>query len=438
MHALLTFAYAAFFAALIWRWHFFQLQGFNRKWMTALFVLKIAAGILLWAVYNYHYNFRSDTFIYFEDAMVIRNLWFEDRDAFWSFFWGIGTDDPSYAFVHDRLNTWTRNYNYGLTYDGPTIVRINLIISLFSFGYYHVHTVVMCFISLIGLTAIYRTFQHIFQKREVYLFTACFLIPSVVFWSSGVLKEAPLILAVGLLIYSVFRLISNFKQPFIWMIFFSSAFLMVFLKEYVLMSLLPALISILIAAIFSYRYVVLIFLSVHVACFVLAMNASFFFKGGDFLYVLQKKQTDFYNVTQLVNAQSGIDKIDIQDHLHLVLGYPQALANTYLRPHLLEIKTPFYVPVAVENLFFLILLILPFFKFQRLQKSQLILFLFCLSFVLVIGGIIGYTVPILGAVIRYKIIALPFLAILCTMLIKPVSWSGVGLKSNDSKKQGEQ
>jgi hypothetical protein len=296
----------------------------------------------------------------------------------------------------------------------------------------------MCFISLIGLTAIYKTFQHGFQQREMYLFIACFFIPSVVFWSSGVLKEAPLIMAVGLLIYSVFKLINNIKQPLIWFIFFSSAFLMVFLKEYVLMSLLPALISVLVSAILSYRYVLLTFLSVHVICFLVALNASFFFIGGDFLYVLQKKQTDFYNVTQLVNAQSGIEKIDINDHLQLTLGYPRALANTYLRPHIMEIKTPFYVPVAIENFFFLILLIIPIFKFRKLQKKHMILFLFCLSFVLVIGGIIGYTVPILGAVIRYKIIALPFLAIVCAMLIRPSSWSGVVLKSNDSKKPEEQ
>jgi hypothetical protein len=435
MHVLLTLAYAVLCSIIIWRSRFFRLHGIQSHWLIAVFALKIGAGLLLWAVYNYHYNFRSDTFIYFEDAMTIRNLWTEDRQAFWSFFWGYGTENPAFDFVHERLKTWTRSYNYGLTYDGPTIVRINLIISLFSFGYYHVHTVMMCFISLIGLTAIYKTFQSYFVKKELLLFGACFLIPSVVFWSSGVLKEAPLVMAFGLLVYSIFQLLQNFKRPYLWIVFLTSAWIMVFLKEYVLMSLLPALISLLVCKILMNRFVILTFLFVHAACFLIAINASAFFVGGNFLYVLQKKQTDFYNFTQLVNAQSGIERIDISDHAHFIMGYPQALANTYFRPHLLEMKSPFYVPIAIENLLFVFLLVVPFFYPQKLPKRSLVIFLFVLSFVLVIGGIIGFTVPILGTAIRYKIIALPFLAIACMLWIKPFSWSGVGWISSDSKKQ---
>jgi hypothetical protein len=389
MHALLTVAYALLFGALIWRWRFFHLNGINWNWMLCVFALKIGAGILLWAVYNYHYNFRSDTFIYFDDAMVIRNLWSEDRHAFWSFFWGTGTDHPSLAYVHDRLNTWTRNYNYGLTYDGPTIVRINLIISFLSMGYYHVHTVVMCFMSFIGLTAIYKTFQPLFERKHVYLFVSCFLIPSVVFWSSGVLKEAPLIMAIGLLIFSFTELLRNPKKIFLWPVLGSAIFLMIFLKEYVLMSLVPALLSLIVIRLFSGKYVLQIFIGIHLACFLLAMNASSFFVGGNFLYVLQKKQTDFYNVTQLVGAQSGIERIDLHSYGSMLMGYPQAFANTYLRPHVFEMKTLFYWPVAIENLFFLLLLILPFFRFQKLSEEHWKFFLFSLSFVLVLGAIIG-------------------------------------------------
>jgi hypothetical protein len=433
MHVLLTLAYAVLFAIIIWRWRFFKLDGIHGKWLIAIFTLKIGAGLLLWAVYNFHYDFRSDTFIYFEDAMTIRNLWMEDRQAFWSFFWGSGTDNPSFEYVHDRLNTWTRNYNYGLTYDGPTIVRINLIISLFSFGYYHVHTVVMCFISLIGLTAIYKTFKDYFVKKELLLFGACFLIPSVIFWSSGVLKEAPLIMAFGLLVFSIFQLLQKFRRPLMWFVFLISIWLMVFLKEYVLMSMLPAILSVVVCKMLSFKNIFRAFFFVHVICFLVAMNASSFFVGGNFLYVLQKKQTDFYNVTQLVNAQSGIERIDISDYYHFALGYPQALANTYFRPHVLEMKSPFYIPIAIENLLFGCLLLIPFFYHQRLPKTGVVIFLFTLSFVLVIGGIIGYTVPILGAVIRYKIIALPFLAIAALIWVKPFSWSGVSRISNDSK-----
>ncbi len=438
MHALLTIAYACLFSVIIYRNAFFRLSEINRFWIPVIFWLKIGAGILLWAVYNYHYSFRSDTFIYFDDAMVIRNLWSEDRDAFWKFLFGVGTDQPDMAYVHDRLRTWTKSYSYGLSYDGPTIVRFNLLISLFSGGYYHVHTVFMCFLSLIGLTGLFRAFSKIFLGREWMLFVACFMIPSVVFWSSGVLKEAPLIMALGILVYSIFGLLENHKRILYWVLLGCSLFILKFLKEYVIISMLPALLSLLVYRLIGRRRVLSVFLSVHVICFVISMNASSFFVGGNFLYVLNKKQTDFYNVTNLVEAKSGIDRIDISDYTHFFMGYPKALGNTYLRPHILEMKTVFYWPVAIENLLFFVLIVVTLFRFRRPDRALLPALLFAFSFVVILGGIVGFTVPILGALIRYKIVALPFLAVCCFALIRPFSIPTFLWQSSDSKKQAEQ
>ena len=71
---------------------------------------------------------------------------------------GIGLGKPDLAHYIKEMTFWGRDFPHGLFNDNQTIIRVNAIFDLFSFGYYHVHTVFMCFFSLIGLTALYKAF----------------------------------------------------------------------------------------------------------------------------------------------------------------------------------------------------------------------------------------------------------------------------------------
>src|SRR6185312_2161268 len=86
---------------------------------------------------------------------------------------------------------------------------MNALFWLFSRGYYGVHVIFMCFISLVGIVYIYKAFLPFLQDRSKALFIAVFLFPSVILWSSGVLKEGFIWLGLGLSIYYVFKLIAR-------------------------------------------------------------------------------------------------------------------------------------------------------------------------------------------------------------------------------------
>jgi hypothetical protein len=413
--------YALMCAAIIAKSNFFRLPGISRHWTIGAFILKLIAGIALWAIYTYYYpdSSESDALRYFQDTMTIRRQWDENREVFWSFMLGRNTNDPAFAELYDKLVGWTSGYRYGLTNDCSTIIRLNVVISFISFGSYHVHAILMSFLAMIGMVALYKAFVSLLPGREAYLFIACFLLPSVVFWSSGLLKEGPLFLALGGLFFSVVKLLYNTRLWSYYAMAASSLIVLMYSKEYVLISLLPALLFLFITKITSGRYLIVKFFVVHLLCFIAAQHAHYFFKGGDFLYVLHKKQIDFYNVARLTDAGSTVEIPPVTGTLSFLKGYPKAFVLTYFRPAPWEAKNWTYLIFAFENLIYVLVLLWTIIRFSKPPKEQLRIWLAVLSFVLVLASILGNCVPILGAMIRYRIAALPFLMVLCIALVKP-------------------
>jgi hypothetical protein len=151
---------------------------------------------------------------------------------------------------------------------------------------------------------------------------------------------------------------------------------------------------------------------VHVVLLIFALNSSVILPQGDLAYVLSKKQVDFYNVAEAQEAGSTIAIPSIGSSADLLLQSPGAIYRTYFRPDWRDLKGLFQWFLAGENLVLTMLIVLCLLFFKKPDVSALPIVLFSLSVVLTLGLIIGSTVPILGAVVRYKIPALPFLGFL--------------------------
>jgi hypothetical protein len=93
----------------------------------------------------------------------------------------------------------------------------------------------------------------------------------------------------------------------------------------------------------------------------------------------------------------------------------KALINTFTRPWLTEIKSILFVPPLLENLFIIGILITSWFYGRKVSATQWKFVIFCLTFSIILFLIIGLTTPIIGAIVRYKIPAIPFLTIAALM-----------------------
>jgi hypothetical protein len=420
MEFLLTATYTFLFIFIICRMRFFEAEGLSKRAICGIFMLKIISGLALWAIYTFYYTDRStaDIYKYFDDSKVISDaLWTHPSDYF-KMLTGIGNNTPQFDHYYSEMHYWARKIDSSIYNDSHTIIRFNALLRLFSFGYYNVHTVVICFLSLTGLTAIYKTFIPFLRDKKRELIFAVFLLPSVLFWGSGVLKEGLIFFTLGLLIYYSGKLFSLKAL----VICFAMAFLLAFSKFYVWLAIFPGLVFLVWIRKTSLSKLLLKFIAVILVTSALGLYIDSFTSIQNPLVTLSQKQYEFNELAsgQLTDANnkpipvagSVIDIPHLEPTLRsFIANAPAALKNTFFRPYLTEMKSPLMLLAGLETLLILLIILLCLVFLKPLKEIRWEYVIFCLSFVIIQFLIIGETTPILGAVARYKTIALPFLLI---------------------------
>ncbi len=432
IHVGLTAFYAVAFLWIIRECSFFKIAGLSSRAMQILFGVKLLAGFGLWAIYTWYYPYRntSDAFKYFDDAMIIVDMLRSEPQHFFQFLFGINMDAPEIVAYFEEMHCWTSSYSYGIAHDNPTIIRINVLVGLVSFGMYHVHTVFFSFMSFIGLVALFKSISNtIPQSFRTFAFSLFICFPSILLWSSGVLKEGPLILGFGIMVYCLFQ-IRNSRRSARYYVGFLVSFAFLFtIKGYVILSALPAIISYVIFIFWSGAMRKWLFPAVHILLFLVALNAHHFFIGGDLIYVLGMKQTDFYNVARMTQAGSAIEIPKIESVTQFIVNSPSAVYRTFFRPDIRDVKGVFQLVGLLESLFTMaIITVVVVFrkKASEIRKGES---LFLLSVVLSMGVLIGSVVPVVGALIRYKV---PALIALLMLLFLVVDWKRLPLISREN------
>lgn len=420
MEILLTITYTALFIFIINKMKFFDIEGLSKRTLSGIFILKILFGLLLWVVYTFYYTDRStaDIYKYFDDSKVLFDVIKTNPIDYLKMLTGIGNNTPEFDHYYSEMHYWARKIDSSIYNDSHTIIRFNSLVRLFSFGYYNVHTVFICFLSLIGLTAIYKTFIPFLKNKKQELVFVVFLLPSVLFWGSGVLKEGLIFFALGLLIYYTTKLFS-IKAVFICL---GVALLLAFSKFYVWLAIFPSLLFILWINKSSVSNLLLKFAITIVVIGTIGIKIDSFTSIQNPLVTLSQKQIEF-NALAYGNAEDAyykaipvagsIIQIDtLEPNLSsLVKNSPHALLNTFFRPYIWELKSFMMLVAGLENLLILGFMLLCLLFIKPVKTIQWEYVLFCLSFVIIQFLIIGITTPVLGAITRYKTIALPFLLI---------------------------
>jgi hypothetical protein len=124
-------------------------------------------------------------------------------------------------------------------------------------------------------------------------------------------------------------------------------------------------------------------------------------------------QQDFINVANLSNAGSTFEiRLLHESVISIIFNTPEALFNVLFRPFFYGGITPMIQIASCENLLILMVMIYAFTHRIKLREEIKGLWLMCLALCLYLFIIIGLTVPVEGAIVRYKVPALPFLFIL--------------------------
>lgn len=396
------------------------MRGISRRAVSVFFVIKVLSGVAVWVVYTHYYTDRSsnDVFKFYDDALIMFNAIYEQPLYYIQMVLGINTDAEYLVPYYTKMANWYKPWPSASYHNNRIIIQFNAIVHLFSFGCYHVHTVFMSFLSLIGLTAIYKTFFPLMRDKAIMLSMVVYLIPSVLFWGSGLLKEGIVIFSLGLLIYFVNKMVVDEKLSIANVaIAMFSLLILCFTKMYVFAAIFPSLVLLIVLK-RTNEHVFLKFLFTHILLFVIAVNLKWVNSDWDILESLRYKQWVITHIAQEENAGSIVQLSKLEP---TVIGFvkvlPEAIVNTLLRPHIFEASSLIILMAGIENLGLLILTLIGLVFYQKPDKEVRNLYFLCLFFVLSLSAIIGTVNPVLGSIVRFRVPLLPFYSTFFIMMI---------------------
>jgi hypothetical protein len=199
------------------------------------------------------------------------------------------------------------------------------------------------------------------------------------------------------------------------------------IRNYVALGLMPAAVAWYLASgskISSAK----IFAAVYVTGIVLFFASHYFHPSIDLPQKVAKRQSEFM-------ALEGGSYISVETLQPTFVSYlmllPQGLLNTFLRPYIGERNSYLYQGSAIETLFCLLFFITAII-FKRTDYKQWVTHPFMLAiffFALTNYLLIGFTVPFVGAIVRYKsVYELLFLVFFCVLMDTGRLLNLVGIK----------
>ena len=402
-----------FLFGLLWsisKLRFFKNSPFSIRSLQFAFTVRVVMGFILFLIYSKYYTVRqdADTFKYFDDSKYM-------YDAFWShpldyFQMLLGIDCNTEYFntnYFDHMSNWVRSYDNGLFNDNRLVIRINAFMRIFSFGNYHVHSLLLSYFAFLGSFSLAQVFYKV-SKVKLASYFAVFLVPSVIFWSSGILKEAVLLFALGFFTYNVYELSGRHKRLRSYAVLFLMSCILIVMKLYVFVAFIPPVIAWLVIS--KWRRGLWGYFGVYLIFFALATLIGEFDPRYDFVNLIVDKQKQFIGLAEFYQVNSGFAMQPLSyDIWAIVKAGPEGLINVLTKPWPSEVNSILFIPPFVENTLILVLIFLSIVYRKSLSQKEWDFAIFCISFCFILFLVIGLTTPITGALVRYKIPGIPFL-----------------------------
>lgn len=393
--------YLILFSWIITRISFFKSSGLSGYWLIFLFIAKIVAG----AVYAWFYLQpgrieTSDTWRYFNESLAETDWLLRDPAGFFSDIFRHGYQSAGSLFEGE--NSYWNNLKTNI------IIKLLAVCNVFTLKTYFANLVIFNFIFLFGPVALYKLAACKLQSKtpKLVLIATIFFIPSFLFWCSGVHKDGLIFTCLTLIIIFVYDQFNLRKVNIGKVVIAISSFLLLFfLRNFMAILLLPALLVWLLAAKFPRKGVLF-------AAIVYGAGLGLFFISSriglpDFPSYVIEKQGEF----KQLEGGSQIVVPALENTIgSFVRFFPTAVDIAFLRPHPSEIQNASYIPAVAENFLLLMILLVAVVRHRKTVDNQLRAFhLFCICFSVSFLLLAGYTVTFSGAVVRYKASVLPLL-----------------------------
>jgi hypothetical protein len=388
------------------------------KYYVRGLMMKVLGGLGLCFIYVFYYQ-GGDTTGFYESSLLLSELFTFSPETFFSVLGGNLSNDNLYEFV--RFDLCCPDYYKDA--QSFSVVRIAGVLNFFSLFSYFTTTMLFAALSFGGIWRLFVLFNELYPGLEKKFAIAVLYMPSLIFWGSGILKDTITFSAACWLTYSVYNIfIKKYKRVKFSLILLASAYLLVSIKPYIFVALLPG----------SAIWITFTRVSRIKNSALRMMIAPFTLGAGLFLSstimgTLSENLGTFGSIDQALN-KAVITKNDLSRDVYgknsfdigefdgsitsAISKFPQAVTAGLFRPFLWEARSVIILVSALENTLLLLLTIRTFLRagfgnvLGRVSREPLLLF--SLIFSIFFAFSVGLSTSNFGALVRYKIPCIPF------------------------------
>jgi hypothetical protein len=420
---LLFVAYLIVFAWLVTRIPFFTSTGLSRPQLVIIFLLKIMAGIFYGWIGVYYGGLAQmqDTWSFHAGGIQEYHLLYNNPHEYFTNLFR----DPYEGGI---LKFFDSNDSYWNDLKGNVLIKLFSVFNIFSFGSYYVNVIFYAFITLFGAVAIYKVMDDVFPGKKITVLLATFMVPSFLYWTSGLHKEGLIFTGISLIIYVIYfgYKEKRFGIKRILLLLTGLIMLLVF-RNFLLVLIIPAVIAWMLAN-QRPRYGLAIFASVYLLFGILFFTARYVIPRFDFPQAVVDKQQAFI---KLKGANSFIPIRELEPTaVSFLKNTPQAINLSTIRPYPSDVRHILSLAAAIEIDGLLLLFLLFLFLHRNGLRSRNLIY-FCVFFSFSVLLAIGFSVNNLGAIVRYRSVIIPLLVI---PMMAGVDWKKLeALLSNNIK-----
>ncbi|MGV3631033.1 MAG: hypothetical protein ACO1O6_07495 [Bacteroidota bacterium] len=407
---LIFFLYNFVAIAFILVYKTFSTNPLNRYLYPAYF-LKVLGGFLFALVYIYYYEGGGDTYYYYVITSDFTDVFYQRPGLFIeSYFSGLD-------YAKEILEK--EGYSTELIRDPETFffMKIQTPLNILSFNSYLGLTFFNSILSLISSFALFNFLTKRVANREFSLFAISFLVPSVLMWGSGILKDTITLTCFNFAVILLYKIVDNGKLKLL-PVFVVMLYIIFELKAYILVSFLCWIMFYLFYFFINrsnnpvLKFLIIPYLGIIISMSVYVMSMTIL------------NNTDEYKVDDIYDRIRGFHDFhvylkgsayDLGELDYSVWGllskFPQAVNVTLFRPYPWEANSLLFFLNSLESFFifmyFIYLVVkartLNIFKFFVHDAFMMGAITFCIFY----SFVIGVTTYNFGALSRFKIPMVP-------------------------------
>lgn len=388
-------------------------------------------GCFAFTIFSVYLSPGDSIGLYYQEGKNMYQLILQNPDHLqWLF--GKGKDfDESFLKTQYNVGYFKSEANFIVT-------KFVVLFSFITFGRYAAINVIFACIAFSGLWKLYLFFYEQYPHMHKKFAIAILYFPTLVFWSSGILKDTLCIASLGWVTYAVYEMLYRKKKILKNLIIFSAfAWLLAIIKVYILISYVPFFVLFIIlknmqgikSPLFKYMLAPILIVG-SMFCFTSVLNSYDDELGAyavqDITKSIQHLNGAFTAMNGNETAESNFDLgVEFDGTFHgLIKLAPVAIFTTFFRPFIWESGKLSSLLASLESLILLFFTVYIIFKTGLRTLIKLVLsdalIMYCFFFSIVFALFVGASTLNFGTLVRYKIPCLPFYTISLFLIYEKV------------------